>query len=364
MVLTMGDDYPLHQLPVPVAQTTGERNFYDRYFFNGYAPDGDGFFAVAFGIYPQLGIADAHFSCLRAGTQHCLHASRELGDERMELTVGPITIEIVEPLRRLRVEIVRTDGIAASLEFTGRAPPIEEPRFTYRQGSRLVMDYTRMTQNCAIEGWWSVDGQRHEFAEGARGTRDRSWGIRPVGLADPQPAPRVRMPQFFWQWTPLNFAHRSIFFHRNADGDGTPWNTRAVVVPDGRAGGKPIEIDEPVMKTTLAPGSRWPDTSTLVLPRGAGEGRYQLKPVARFQMRGLGYTSPDWGHGHYKGPLEVAREDFALAECDPAEPSNLHVQMPSRVTGPDGEEGFGVFEQLAIGPYAPMGLAGLADPPS
>ena len=179
------------------------------------------------------------------------------------------------------------------------------------------MDYTRMTQNCAIEGWWSVDGQRHEFAEGARGTRDRSWGIRPVGLADPQPAPRVRMPQFFWQWTPLNFADRSIFFHRNADGDGTPWNTRAVVVPDGRAGGKPIEIDEPVMETTLAPGSRWPDTSTLVLPRGAGEGRYQLKPVARFQMRGLGYTSPDWGHGHYKGRLEVAREDFALAECGP-----------------------------------------------
>ena len=182
----------MHQLPVPVAQTTGERNFYDRYFFNGYAPDGDGFFAVAFGIYPQLGIADAHFSCLRAGTQHCLHASRELGDERMELTVGPITIEIVEPLRRLRVEIVRTDGIAASLEFTGRAPPIEEPRFTYRQGSRLVMDYTRMTQNCASKAggrsMGSVTSSRK--ARGARaiavGASDRSdWPIRsrPPGCA-------------------------------------------------------------------------------------------------------------------------------------------------------------------------------------
>jgi hypothetical protein len=32
------------------------------------------------------------------------------------------------------------------------------------------------------------------------------------------------------------------------------------------------------------------------------------------------------------------------------------------VTGPDGEEGLGVFEQLAIGDYAPLGLKGLADP--
>ena len=38
MVLTKGDDFPLHQTPEPVAYAGTDRNFYDRYFFNGYAP--------------------------------------------------------------------------------------------------------------------------------------------------------------------------------------------------------------------------------------------------------------------------------------------------------------------------------------
>ena len=40
-MLTRGDDYPVHQTSEPIAQVgTGDRNFYDRYFFNGYSRDG------------------------------------------------------------------------------------------------------------------------------------------------------------------------------------------------------------------------------------------------------------------------------------------------------------------------------------
>ncbi len=37
-MLTKADDYPVHQLPEPIATSGTDRNFYDRYFFNGYAP--------------------------------------------------------------------------------------------------------------------------------------------------------------------------------------------------------------------------------------------------------------------------------------------------------------------------------------
>ena len=90
MVLSRGDDYPIHQTPEPVAFAGTDRNFYDRYFFNGYAPDGSGFFAVALGIYPHLDIIDAHFNVVRDGVQHCVHASAELGMERMAMAAGPI----------------------------------------------------------------------------------------------------------------------------------------------------------------------------------------------------------------------------------------------------------------------------------
>src|SRR3712207_2698885 len=109
-MLTKGDDYPIHQTPEPIAFSGTDRNFYDRYFFNGYAPDGGGFFAIAFGVYPHLNIADAHLSVIKDGTQHCLHASKVLHMERMDLTVGPIRVEIVEPLQTLKVVIAPSEG--------------------------------------------------------------------------------------------------------------------------------------------------------------------------------------------------------------------------------------------------------------
>ena len=60
---------------------------------------------------------------------------------------------------RIRLKLEETEGIALDVEFTGRAFPIEEPRFTRRQGPRMLMDVTRMTQNGRWSGNIRVDGQ-------------------------------------------------------------------------------------------------------------------------------------------------------------------------------------------------------------
>lgn len=360
MVLTRGDDYPIHQTPEPVAYSGTDRNFYDRYFFNGYAPDGSGFFAVALGVYPHLDVIDAHFNVIRGGIQHCIHASRELKMERMDLQVGPIRIEIVEPLQRLRMVVDDFEGISADLYFEGRAFPIEEPRFIHRIGPRAFMDYTRLTQNGRYEGWIEVDGDRRPLAEGTMGTRDRSWGVRPIGARDPQPTPGHMLPGFFWQWTPVNFPQGSLFFHVNNDEHGESWNTRAAWAGEG-ADAADLTEGHGSMRTRLDQGTRWPSGGTLSLAvRGAPE-QVSFEPLGRFQMRGLGYTHPEWGHGHYKGSLAVEREDIELADLDPLLPENLHVQMPVRVVGSDGSEGIGVFEQLIIGPFSPLGLGEFLD---
>src|SRR3546814_13640970 len=80
-MLTKGDDYPLHQTSEPMAFAGTDRNFYDRYFFNGASPDGSVFFAAAMRFYPQLGIVYAHFVVIVYGVQHTLRASwRSAGD--------------------------------------------------------------------------------------------------------------------------------------------------------------------------------------------------------------------------------------------------------------------------------------------
>lgn len=359
-MLTKADDFPIHQTPEPVAHAGTDRNFYDRYFFNGYSPDGTTYFAVAFGVYPHLNIADAHFSVIRNGVQYCLHASRVLHSERMDLSVGPISITVVEPLQMLKVTVAEANGVAAELTFTGRAFPIEEPRFTRRIGPRAFMDYTRLTQNVRCTGWIEVDGDRQDLPAGTVGSRDRSWGIRPVGAPDPQPPVPMTMTGFFWQWTPLNFADQSLFFHVNADPDGTAWNTRAVVLPDGAPQGGGYHTSAARMtEVTLVPGTRHAQGGLLEIPAEQGLIGVHFEPIATFLMRGIGYSGA-WRHGAYKGELVVEREDIDLAAADMGAPEHAHIQALCKVTltapGQAPQAGLGVFEQLIAGPYRPYGL--------
>src|SRR5215468_4169658 len=133
-MLTSFDDYPIHQTAEPVAHTaTGDRNFYDRYFFNGYTRERDLFFAAALGLYPNRRVMDAAFSVVRDGRQHVVRASRLAPVERRETRVGPVFVEVLEPLRALHVRVSDNDfGLSADLAFYARTGAIEEPRFTYR----------------------------------------------------------------------------------------------------------------------------------------------------------------------------------------------------------------------------------------
>jgi hypothetical protein len=181
-----------------------------------------------------------------------------------------------------------------------------------------------------------------------------------VGAPDPQPAVPQTVTGFFWQWTPLNFADRSIFFHVNADPDGRPWNTRAVILPDGAGPDAGYETSACRMEDVeLVPGTRHARTGALVIPLDQGEARVGFEPFLTFLMRGIGYGG-EWRHGGFKGQLAVGREDIRLDQIDMTAPENWHIQALSRVTletpGEPPQQGLGVFEQLIAGPYRPYRL--------
>jgi hypothetical protein len=367
-MLTRADEWPIHQTAEPIAYAGTDRNFYDRYFFCGYLADGTGYFAVAFGVYPHLNVADAHLSVVGSdGVQRCLHASRLLGMERMELSVGPVRIEVIEPLASLRITVAGSHGISAELTCTGRSAPVQEPRFTRRLGARTLMDVTRFTQNIRWDGWIEVDGVRTAYTpQTSFGTRDRSWGVRPIGASDPQPVVPETLPQFYWIWAPTNFPNLSLFFHVNEDASGTPWNTRCEMMPDGAGQGAGFGLSRPRTRPVWKSGTR--HLSSLVLEGEDGHGRTHSvtwTPFATFAMKGIGYGHPEWPHGGWKGELAVARDDIDLGALDPLVPNNLHIQALARAehAGPDGtgSQGIGIVEQLVIGPHAPSGLAGIVD---
>src|SRR5258706_7608871 len=104
----------------------------------------------------------------------------------MQSRVGPIAVDVLEPLRSLRLTVQPNAWeITADLVVTARCRPIEEPRFHREHGGQVFMDSTRLTQHVEIRGVITVAGERLEVTpQRYWGSRDRSWGVRPVGERD------------------------------------------------------------------------------------------------------------------------------------------------------------------------------------
>ena len=135
------DDYCIHQTPdyVRVPGTT-DRNFYDRYFFNGYRTDGSLSFGAAFGRYPNRFVQDAHFTFVVDGIQRSLHASDALGGDPADAVVGPLRVEVLEPMRVLRLAAPANEhGIRYDLVFRAETGAIDEGRRTTARRDRAAV---------------------------------------------------------------------------------------------------------------------------------------------------------------------------------------------------------------------------------
>jgi len=124
-VLTPFDDYPIHQTPAPINQTiSAHPNHYDRYWFNGYDRAATFYLGGAMGHYPNRGVIDAALSVVHDGVEHSVFASGLMPVDR-GTKVGPLEIEVVEPLRALRYRVRENDhGLTADLLFRSRTEAI------------------------------------------------------------------------------------------------------------------------------------------------------------------------------------------------------------------------------------------------
>ena len=363
-MITAADDYPLHQSSRPFRDPGTDRNLYDRFFFNGYAASGDDageiFFAAAFGMYLGRNVADAAFSLVHRGVQHNVRCSRLLGADRMDLHVGAVTIELVQPLRVVRLLVDDTEsGIRADLTFTARGVAFEEPSYKYAPGALTVMDITRVTQNGSWAGWIEHQGERIAVdAAHWRGTRDRSWGIRSVGARETNSAPDGPGPQFYWLWAPLNFDDANVILDVNETADGTRWHENAAV---SATDGSPAEIGKHTYQIGWRPGTRHADRfdMSLVLPSQTVD--ISLQPRMTFYMQGIGYGHPKWGHGMWVGENERTSDSFVTAEVNEADPLFNHVQILSEASRHDGTKGMGILEMLIAGRHDPSGFTGFTD---
>ena len=358
------DEYPVHQVPLSMRHmASSDRNAYDRSYFNAHDRTGEIFVVTGLGVYPNLGVIDAYATVRRGDVQHTVRMSDALGDDRMVQQVGPYRVEIIRPLEQVRVVCEADDqGLSFDLRFTGSFPAVDEPPHVMRQAGRVILDAQRFAQVGTWSGTLRVDGEDIVVSDDTWvGTRDRSWGIRPIGEAEP-PGRAASEPDpafgFWWTYVPLRFDDFAIVVIAQEDGDGERVLSEAVRVWGAGSGRRAEQLGWPELEIRYRPGTRHPESAVIHLGRRGEELDVEIETLGYVALNcGPGYGGdPDWGHGQWRGRGFVERATVRLD--DPAIVGRVPFGVVDHVARAqcEGAEGWGMFEHGTFGRHAPSGF--------
>ncbi|MFB7163521.1 hypothetical protein [Streptomyces sp. NPDC056242] len=359
------DEYPVHQVPLSMKHVaTGDRNAYDRCIFHLVDPTGEFLLILGLGVYPNLGVIDA-YATLRVGdTLHAVRASDALRDDtRMELAVGPLRIQVERPLKDFiltcEADPDDPDGLSYEIIWAAAFPALWEPHHTQRRGGRLTLEGRRFVQAGRCDGRLRIGG-REVSLDGWTGTRDRSWGVRPVpGEEGGRLAEEDRTEGFHWIWSPVRFDDRFLMVIVQEDADGYRTLNDATLVRDGHPD---LQLGWPQADITYRTGTRHPESAVVHLmdplsrkPLELGVEILASSPLAV----GAGYPpADDWQHGTWRGRDWTDRRSYDLS--DPAaHPLAAYgvIDHAARFTL-DGQVGHGIFEHGSFGRHDPSGFTG------
>ncbi|HEY5250226.1 MAG TPA: hypothetical protein VIJ09_01095 [Acidimicrobiales bacterium] len=358
------DEYPVHQVPLSMAHmVSSDRNAYDRCYLNAHDRTGEIFLVSGLGVYPNLGVIDAYATVRQGDRQLSVRMSDALGDDRRIQQVGPYRIEVLDPLERLRV-VLDHDRLGFDLTWTGSYPVVDEPPHVMRQGGRVILDAQRFAQVGTWSGTLRIDGEDIAVSDDTwLGTRDRSWGIRPVGESEPagrsaaEPDPDFG---FWWVYAPLRFEEFALIIIAHEKGDGTRILNEATRVWPASSGRPPEQLGWPRFDIRYRSGTRHPEGATIHLTEPDGRPlTVEIDTLGFVALNcGAGYGGdPDWGHGQWRGrgwveALELDMNDPAVAG---RVPFSVVDHVGRAVCG--GATGWGMFEHGTFGRHDPSGFA-------
>jgi hypothetical protein len=365
MLIDPLDEYPIHQVPMSMAYVaTSDRNNYDRCIFQGQDHQAGTYFLTGLGVYPNVGITDAFLSVRRGDRQRSLQVSGVRPDDRMAQEVGPYRIEVVSPLRELRLTSSDPE-LGADLVFRSEYDPLREPQHIKYSSptGKVTLEGCRWAQLGTWEGEIRLDGETIPVEPGRfTATRDRSWGIRPVGEPDPQGRPSAEEPHVWWIWVPLRFEDFGVHVMVDSEPNGYRTVNYAVRFWPTSTGRQLEQLGWPEIDIRYRPGTRIPEGATLHL-RTVDRRPLEIEIDCLTSMPlhfGCGYgNDPEWNHGRWMG--ESWRRLVTFDYTDPEIQGRMQwggIDHLARATC-EGQTGYGIFEHGTVGRHDPTGMAGL-----
>ncbi|MEJ5978896.1 hypothetical protein WG901_19740 [Novosphingobium sp. PS1R-30] len=183
-MITALDEYLNHQIVDTFASvSTSELSWTEKIWTAIVRKDGALGIDFGLGRYHNRGVLDGWAAVSRGAEQWTVRANRELRDDPLVTEVGPLTYEVIEPLKQVRFALAKNDlqPIAYDITFTAEMPPFFEDRHKQREsdGFRIGSDVIRYHQIGTPSGWLELEGERIEIRpEEWTEYRDHSWGTR------------------------------------------------------------------------------------------------------------------------------------------------------------------------------------------
>lgn len=350
------DDFPYHQAITPMGTpVTSDPRFNDGYYFAFYREERHVFCGLRF--HPNTNVVDGYAGAVAQGVQRGFRATRAMDIDRSSMAVGPLRVEIIEPMITQRIICAENDfGIEFDVTLTASCPAFSEaPHIQYRHG-RLLNHVLRYTQPVRAIGVVSIDGGE-EPVDDWFGARDHSWGIRqtmgpalPVhGSVPPPPDPRaLRL------WVPFEVGDHAGFFHLHEDANGTVLDCEGRLEPANGPGGPGADIVAVEHHLRYVNDTKRLSAGTFELVLDSGD-RVPLEfgvVCAPAHPQGFGYTRgwSDGGNpGVWRGVYLIEGERFDVS--DPGALAGPEHTDPTRRLG--GTE----FVSTMVGPHGAVGMA-------
>jgi hypothetical protein len=359
------DEYLAHQTCETFDHVfTSDRNFYDRHYFNMHASSDEIFLITGMGQYPNLGTSDAFVSVSYGDQHYVVRASKELAGNRLDTRVGPLAVEVVEGLKKMRVVCDENEwGLAFDLLFDGTVPAVEEPKtFIRHPHGRISMDTSRYSQVGSWEGTLEVAGKTFDVTPDRwQGVRDHSWGVRGVGEPEP-PGIRTKFAAagfgFFHVWMPIQTDDGLVKLFVEADAQGNKLVEESVWIP-AFGGGEPQPMGTPEFEYRYQSGCREIEGVTVHVEDPNGKPlTIEATPLRTLYLSaGSGYIPrPDWVHGMWHGDLEVQGITYDMSTREARAPYGPLFETLSRYEFSDGRVGYGLLENICTGTYVPHGF--------
>ncbi len=359
LALSPGDEYFVHQVALPIQSVaTSDLSWRERYWISVHdVVNQDFVLSTGYGKYPNRDVMDGFCIAAKGGVQHNLRVSRQLAPRYSDIAVGPMSVEIIDPLKTFRFKLGdNATGTTYDLTWQASSPPTLEGRHFEVNRGRVSHEMMRYVQTGRLSGEISFNGEGIDVTpDRFWGVRDHSWGIRPMSAVPGDP-PVASVKWNLLCFMPIQFPSFSLHCYLFESQPGRPTHISASIMrPEGSG-----EHDDEVR--SVSHDFRWVENAPVQTLIG-GSFRIEffsgqvldidLKACpGRVYLKGGGYGSTQ---GKWLGESHSEHDSYDLTDTDQLRAYNSHASDHLIEARCDGEVGYGIIEYLirrGYGKYA------------